>query len=332
MPIALARRARLALFDLDPGAAQLDVRGFAATTPAKRERLEQSGGAFIDGYRAGIRTGDPGWTAEACESAPAPLRGFAYEGGAMALSMLDLFTSGVPRRLRRFADEHAGLHLYMVHVGAGWAIARCPWGAVTFLPKLDPVLRWLTVDGMGFHAAFFNPAAMFEQRRTPRLRRCEPDAFDAGLGRALWFVAGAQPALVSRRVASFDQGRRPALWSGVGLAAAYAGGASDADLHDLVTLAGEWRAHLALGAAFAAKARERAGNPAEHTDRACRVACRLSAAEAAAWTDRCLEEGAEGTDGTIRQGRQLLVRVFSSAAPGPVQPGGARASEWTRGA
>ncbi|HEV2150298.1 MAG TPA: DUF1702 family protein, partial [Longimicrobiaceae bacterium] len=40
---------------------------------------------------------------------------------------------------------------------------------------------------------------------------------------------------------------------------------------------------------FAARARQRAGNPAEHTERACRALCGCSADAAAAVTDAALE-------------------------------------------
>ena len=45
---------------------------------------------------------------------------------------------------------------------------------------------------------------------------------------------------------------------------------------------------LGQGAAFAAKARDKAGNPAPHTAKACLVLCGMRAEEAAALTDRAL--------------------------------------------
>jgi hypothetical protein len=47
---------------------------------------------------------------------------------------------------------------------------------------------------------------------------------------------------------------------------------------------------LAQGVAFAAKARERAGNPAAHTELAAQAICGLSAAEAAAVTDAAFQD------------------------------------------
>ncbi len=312
MSLDLARRVRMALFDLDPSEARLEARGFAVGSADKREALEGAASRFIVGYRAAIRTGDPRETAAACNEVPLPRRGFAYEGGAMGLAVLDLVTTGTPRRFNAYLDLYGDRHAYMLHVGAGWAIARCPWGAVTFLPKLEPILAGLTVDGIGFHCGFFSHAALYERQKLPLLRRTAPDAFDAGLGRALWFVSGAQPANALRRVDAFAPERRPSLWSGLGLAVSYAGAASDAELQELAVAAGERRPYLALGAAFAAKARARAGNDAEHTDRACRAFCNLPAAEAAAMTDRCFERFDSTGPGAYDRWRQTLVETFAS--------------------
>ena len=54
---------------------------------------------------------------------------------------------------------------------------------------------------------------------------------------------------------------------------------------------------FAQGVAFAAKARLRAGIPADHTERICRTVCEIDCATAAAITDEALEnlppDGAE---------------------------------------
>ncbi len=49
-------------------------------------------------------------------------------------------------------------------------------------------------------------------------------------------------------------------------------------------------AELAQGAAFAAKARQKAGNTAPHVDAACEILCGCSAAEAAELTDLTLRD------------------------------------------
>jgi hypothetical protein len=177
----------------------------------------------------------------------------------------------------------------MAHVGAGWALARTSLRLAWRLGPLDPLLRWLMLDGYGFHAGYFHHRDAIGRQRRPRaLQRYAENVFDQGLGRAIWFVKGADIDALSGALGAFPRDRQADLWSGVGLAAAYAGGVDTADLTSLFAAAGPFREQLGQGAAFAAKARERAGNPAAHTEHACRIFCGVDAAAAAAITDLAL--------------------------------------------
>jgi hypothetical protein len=178
----------------------------------------------------------------------------------------------------------------MAHVGAGWALARTSLRLARRLGALDPLLRWLVLDGYGFHAGYFHHREAIQRQDRPWvLRGYEQNVFDQGLGRALWFVKGANGGAVTQALGAFPLHRQADLWSGVGLAAAYAGPVGNKELATLHSAAGPYRPELGQGAAFAAKARERAGNPAQHTERACWVFCGLDAAAAAAITDLALE-------------------------------------------
>jgi len=261
-------RIRRALFGLSRREADFTTRGFATTTtPAARERLESIGGAFIDGYNALLSANlDSG-----VEQADPELRGFVVEGAAMACALLDYLT---PWRRDRWAELLANRpeHVYMIHIGAGWATARLRRSLRRAIAKRDPLLGWLVADGWGFHETYFHPerwATGGEQ--FPVRDGYVSRAVDQGIGRALWFVAGAAPARVANHVDCFAPERRADLWSGIGLAATYAGGCTAEELDALGTLAGEFRASLAQGAAFAATARAVAGNTTVAVDRAARA-------------------------------------------------------------
>src|SRR5918993_67704 len=88
---------------------------------------------------------------------------------------------------------------------------------------------------------------------------------------------------------AFPSSRRDDLWSGVGLACAYAGGCERAAVESLRAAANRHLPALAQGVAFAAKTRHRAANFNSHTETVCRVICGHSAKEAAAITDAALE-------------------------------------------
>jgi enediyne biosynthesis protein E3 len=271
-----------------PRETDFDVRGFAPSPARVRRLLELHGASFARGFNTamtapGVTELDAGLAAVAGEE-----RGFAFEGAGMALALLDLLLPGRPRRLAALLRGPGAPHVYMIHVGAGWALARLrrrPWGRL----PLDPLLRWLALDGYGFHDAFFHPDRVVRKGRAPRrLDAAAGRVFDQGVGRALWFVDAADPERVAQSAGSFEERRRADIWSGVGLAAAYAGGLEPSGLERLVSLAAAYRPHLAQGVAFAATARLRAGNLVPHTERACSIVCGLDAAQAAAVTKEAL--------------------------------------------
>jgi hypothetical protein len=287
LPWAWVRRR---LLGISPEEASFARRGFGPAEPAVQTRLEEIGRVFVRGYLAGLE-GAAASLRSRLEVAEPEFRGFAYEGAAMALALLDELTPWRRDRLGWFLSGIGSPHVYMGYVGAGWAYARLRRRVVHVLPRLDPLLGWLVVDGFGFHEGYFNSSACVRGRARPRqLSGYARQVFDQGLGRSLWFVEGADPARITRTVRAFESERHPDLWSGVGLAATYAGGAERAALGALVLAAGPYRSHLAQGAAFAAEARRRAGIPTRHTDLGCQVLAETSAAVAAAVTASALSD------------------------------------------
>ena len=280
---------RLRLLGIDRSEVQFARRGFHAKSTAAAAHFETIGATFVDGYHAALAEPRPDPLAGVLESVPRELRGFAYEGAAMALYLLDALTPWRRDRWRRFLAGPGQAHVYMMHVGAGWTLGRLPLRAERVRSYMDPLLGWLAIDGYAFHEAYFRTNRAVIRGTIPnRLKGYARSAWDLGLGRGLWFVDGADVERVSARIARFAADRQTYLWSGVGLACAYAGGADEDELNQLAVAAGEHRPSFAQGVTFAAKARERAGNPAEHTDRACRMVCSVSAAEAALVTDEAL--------------------------------------------
>jgi hypothetical protein len=284
----------LHLLALSNEEARFSRRGFYSGDPLVRQRLEQIGGAFINGYNKALRIDEPQQLCSSLEAVEPELCGFAFEGAAMALGLLDNLTPWNNRRLRRFLNGPAARHIYMTHVGLGWAIARLPWVSRRInrcLEGFDPLLRWLAIDGFGFHHGYFYWQQYVRAHKRPAdLSAYALRVFDQGLGRSLWFVECAEPLRISNTIASFSPDRHADLWSGVGLAAAYTGTANRNQLETLRDESRDFRWHLAQGAAFAAKARERAGNPTVHTDLGCRVFCEIPASDAAQVVDQAMRE------------------------------------------
>jgi hypothetical protein len=297
------RQLRKRLLHIDTAEASFARRRFHCKDSQTRQRLEQIGSTFLLGYDAAIEENDLSVLASQLNSIDQALRGFAFEGAAMGLTLLDSLTpwNALNRsnpwneaRLLKFISGPAARHVYMVNVGSGWAIARIPWlrwNLNNHLRRLDPLLCWLALDGYGFHEGYFNwPRYVVEQQLPKRLSAYGLRAFDQGLGRSLWFVEGADVDRIPLTIKRFPLYRRADLWSGIGLACAYAGGADSGAIHAVYNAAGSYNAHLAQGAAFAAKTRQVAGNESEHTDLACRIFAGRSARQAAAITDEALKD------------------------------------------
>ncbi len=278
-----------AIFGISPRETSFALRGFRGDFAAVRERLEEVGRCFTAGYHAALEEDRPEPLAARIESEVArDFQGFAYEGAGMALALLDVLTPWRRDRLSRFLAGPGADHVYIIYVGAGWVMARLPVSPERFLSRLeDPCLRWLALDGYGFHEGYFRWPRSVERQETPRgLRGYYRRGFDQGLGRSLWFVEGADVRRLPRTIGAFPAARQTDLWSGLGLACGYAGGRTRAEVEELRTAAGPYLPQLAQGVAFAAQARERAGILTPHTELAAEVICGMSAAEAAAVTDQ----------------------------------------------
>jgi hypothetical protein len=288
-------------------------RRFSSAKPEVQSRLEHVGTIFLVGYHAALQERELEALSGRLEQVVPEFRGFAYEGAAMALVLLDAIARG-SNRLTEFMAGPGKTHIYMLHVGAGWACARLPWlrwRIETFIRKFDPILRWLVLDGYGFHQGYFH----FKKPLSSALNRLSIGArhvFYQGLGRSLWFVHGCDPHQISKSISSFPALYQGDAWSGTGLACAYAGGAASPDLQELVSLAGRFDSALAQGAVFAAKARQLAGNEAAHTQQACAVLAGVKAEQAAALCDRALEQVNRNSSSPYQQWRELVQNYFLS--------------------
>jgi hypothetical protein len=302
-------------------------RGFPAGDPQATDYLEQIGCWFLMGLEYGMTLSGEREISARLEMIPWEHRGFAYEGASMALTILDGLLPAGGGRLDRFIAGPAAHQIYTAHVGAGWAMARLPRVLQLRIRPRDPLLRWLMLDGYGFHQAYFRTPLVVGRQRPPEILPGWRDraasaahVIDQGIGRALWFVCGADASRLAGTIAGFAPGRRQDLWAGAGLAATYAGyrpaagpasSASpdiDAFLRDLAARAGRYLPDVAQGAAFAAKARCLAGLVTSHTVAAVRVLCGMEVAQAARCTDEALPADVAAADAyqtwrlQIRQG------------------------------
>lgn len=273
-------RAWLGLFALSETEAQFSTRGFTASDPGQRVHLETIGATFIAGYNIGLVRAEPGVLRGALQSMPPARRGFLVEGAAMGTAVADAVAPG-RRRLPGFMAAYQAEYGYLLHVGIGWALARMPWRRRAITPLLDPVHHWLVHDGTGFHDAYFHCRRL--DRGWRRLRGgYAARAYHQGIGRGFWFTSGGDVRAAARAIARCDPASHGDLWSGLGLAAAYAGAAAPVGAAALAASAGRYRKDLMQGAAFALEAQRRAGPPLGHTARLVEALTHRSASEVVA--------------------------------------------------
>lgn len=312
----LSKLLRTRLLGINPREVNFGYRGFSTRHSNRVIHLEDIGRTFIAGYQIALDEPAPSVVAERIGDEIGDVQqGFAFEGAGMALTLLDLLSPWRRDRLINLVDGPGCHHIYMVYIGAGWALARLRLRPERTLRELDPLLRWLLLDGYGFHEGYFHPQRSIGVMLVPdRLLGYARAAFDTGLVRSLWFVNCADPLDVANCIEGFAAERHANLWAGAGLACAYAGACAESDIEKLVMLAGDKRGYLAQGAAFAAKARQRAGNAAPHTNRAVQIICNASARQAADVCDTALQflpgeqsvTGENPGDKSINQGVRLV--------------------------
>lgn len=283
-------------------------RGFAVEASERTRKLESVPQAVVTGFEWGIEDRDLETTERRLALVDPENRGFAYEGATMACAIRDAMG---PRghRTRDLLRGGGRPHIFLNYIGIGFAMAKLPrplWKKLVpdlREPEYYPAMNWLCVDGYGFDRAYFDTTRWVGGQRqdTPYDWDGHPAywqrAFDQGVGRALWFIHGGHTGHVSAAVRAFAADRQPDLWSGVGLAATFAGGTTSADLAALRQEAGAALGHLAQGSVFATKARHHARHVPWHSAAAVEAFTGLSVEAVARLADDCAPTGPEAGAG-----------------------------------
>jgi enediyne biosynthesis protein E3 len=296
------RAARRRVLTPAVSATLLRGRGFHRKDRDTQELLERIGRTFLAGFGSAAAARAPVEAEPDLEAVPPRFRGFAYEGAATGFAVRDGLPLGRHDLVEDFLQGRAADHQHLAYVGVGGAMARLPRVRWVRPDRLDPLLRWLVLDGYGFHQTCFRTRRYVEGHarpaRLPWPGGDSPDGYphrvvDQGIGRALWFVGGADPWQVTALIHRFPPDRRADLYGGAGLAATYAGGASADELTRFREDSGEHCGQVALGAAFAAQARVRAGLVGPETELATEVLCAVTPAAAARLTQRLRPDPAD---------------------------------------
>ncbi len=305
------------IFALSPGRFTASMRAGGDTRRNVRANLDHVLRVFVAGYNVALGGADDASVADRLADSFDPhYVGFAFEGAGMCYALFDLLVPWRKSRLRAFTDGAARGHDYIATVGAGFAVARIPWGCTLlerYLRALDPTVAWCVLDGYGFHQGFFHPEWFtLEQREAPAsfppyARRL----FDCGVGRSFWWTqAGFAPG-IGQAIERFPAARRADMWCGIGMAAAYAGGIAASELEDLLVQSGRWSNDFLAGFPLAARMRQKGANRSPWTEMACAQLLNMSTEVAADMVRESVTAiAAELTqrDGELRETGYVLVR------------------------
>lgn len=202
-------------------------------------------------------------------------RAVAYEGVAMSLAQKDIHDRAL-MNWRAFMRRSDPVYVPHIHVGLGWAIAKQKLSSLIFLDSLRPSMMYRVLDGHGYFDGIFRQVLVINNQSRPA--SIEPDyydGYDQGVGRSLWYANLGDVDQVADAVSAFAEERRPALWRGVGIAAAFVGGCDEETLDQLLINSSAYAKHLRFGAAMAIKARVVTNTVSADTIQICNQLCNM---------------------------------------------------------
>ena len=125
MPTVLGSLRRLLL---TPSLAEVGFakRGFAVEPSEVTRHLEAVPQSVICGFEWGIDARGMWELERRLELVEPQLRSYAYEGAAMAYTVLDVMRPGRPRHAAALLAGPGRPHLFLCYIGIGFAMARLP--------------------------------------------------------------------------------------------------------------------------------------------------------------------------------------------------------------
>jgi hypothetical protein len=254
---------RKLVFGMSLSEANFTSRKFEEGFEAQK-RLEFVAKTVVNGYNTAVENGLNDDLRAITKSKTKELSGFFHEGIGMGLYALDIFSIQKKNRFWKYIDEKEKKHEYMSYIGAGLTCGVFNASFKKVIDKGCPMSACLVIDGVGFYYAMFKTKKTLQKFYIPKSIKNNSfylERYDNGIGRALWFYNSGEPERIQKTISTFSEERRPAIWSGIGLAAAYAGGVSLAKIKRLKELSEKHSLMLGQGVLLAAHTRYTAGNP-----------------------------------------------------------------------
>ena len=163
---------------------------------------------------------------------PPEFRSVAYESASMVIGARDLCNSRTLNNWKEFRETCSAQHGFHVDIGLGWAFAKTGLQPNDFLGSVNPAIKRMVFDGMGYYYGLFKGRSTLKNGIIPGEIE-DIIGFDQGLGRRLWYFAKGNVDALVRLIQGFHETRHPDLWRGVGIACGYVGGNKEEELKRL---------------------------------------------------------------------------------------------------
>jgi hypothetical protein len=185
-----------------------------------RERLLMARKSFVMGYQKALNASKKelpllliDWTGNR--------RGFALEGAAMAVTLIDELDKTKQDLLTALLSGREDNERILSAIGIGWASARLRQ-PVQWLPLGEFANHELLaiIDGYGFHQGLFS-RPLPKGSSFLKLTADQHVAYYNGLGRSIWFAQNGSIANIHEAISKYPERDRKALWCGLGIACAF---------------------------------------------------------------------------------------------------------------
>lgn len=150
---------------------------------------------------------------------------FFVEGASLALATMQAVSF-----LRKSASPldlvtHLPGYKHVIFAGWGWLFALMPIYGLEKCKSVYPnsLFGVLSIDGMAFARTFLFARRPFFDMAIPAVSMMEKRLWLQGYGRALWFLAGDNPAIIERQRKRVGPELAAEIDAGLGLAAGFAG-------------------------------------------------------------------------------------------------------------
>ena len=200
-------------------------------------------------------------------------RSVAYESASNEIALEDLKSHQQLNRWKQFRELCARQHTFHMDIGLGWAFAKTGLNPESYLINLQPLVKLMVFDGLGYYYGLFKGRSTLKNKEIPEIEYDSIHGFDQGLGRRLWYMAKGNVSAVNELVEKFPATRHPDLFRGIGIACGYVGGNEKGDLEYLFQISGEYKKQLQLGVVLAAISRIASETISENSNIAYRIIC-----------------------------------------------------------